>query len=77
MFFSGNTGETVLYEILPATKAIKRLRSIDSNAFAVCPDHAVVYQDFTISERYAGGVTTAVRLGAGGENDMGCPLKPL
>lgn len=77
MFFSGNTGETVLFEITPSTKTVKRIRTIDTNAFAVCPDHSVTFQAGTFSQRYAGGVTTDVRLGAGGDNDMGCPLQPL
>jgi hypothetical protein len=77
VFLSSNTSETELYEINMSTKHLEHLRSIDDNAFAVCPDHSVVYQDFTISERYAGGVATDVRLGAGGDYDMGCPLKPL
>jgi hypothetical protein len=71
---TGDT-ETSLFEVKLPSKELNHLRSIDS--YATCPDNSVIYQDFTISERYAGGVTTPVRLGYGGEYEMGCPLKKL
>lgn len=73
MFF--DSSESPLYAIQVATMQYKYIRPVES--FATCPDNSVVYQDGTISERYAGGVTSEVRLGAGGEYDMGCPLRPL
>jgi hypothetical protein len=62
-----------LYEITTATPMARSIRTIDS--YATCPDNSVVFQDGTISQRRSGGVNTSVRLGFGGEQDMGCPLK--
>ena len=64
-----------LFEITLATEDIASIRSVDS--YATCPDNSVVFQDGLSSLRRAGGVTTTVRLGFGGDEDMGCPLKKL
>jgi hypothetical protein len=72
----GSTGpDNHLYEVTLATPQARSIRTIDS--FATCPDNSVVFQDGTLSQRRAGGVTTDVRLGFGGQADMGCPLKKL
>lgn len=62
----------LLYEVALAAGTATSLGHIDS--YATCPDNSVVWQDFVTSKRRAGGVTTDVQLGSGGENDMGCPL---
>mgnify|MGYP003631399479 FL=1 len=67
--------EDYLREVTLATKAVQAIRPVES--YATCPDNSVVFQDGTISQRRAGGVTTDVRLGFGGGPDIGCPLKPL
>jgi hypothetical protein len=73
--YSGTSSDNDLFEIKLSSLQVQHIYAVDS--FATCPDNSVVYQKFTASGRYAGGVTTAVRLGTGGEQDMGCPLAPL
>jgi len=73
--FTQTSSDHSLYEIKLPSQQLHSIRTVDS--FATCPDNSVVFQDFTLSQRYAGGVTTDVRLGTGGDYDMGCPLKPL
>ncbi|NVB84025.1 MAG: hypothetical protein HOV81_36960 [Kofleriaceae bacterium] len=63
-----------LYEVSLAQPMARYIRS-SIESYATCPDNSVVFQDGTISQRRSGGVTTDVRLGSGGELDMGCPLK--
>jgi hypothetical protein len=73
-FHSQTNAGKHLYEVSLASSAATDIRSsIDS--YATCPDNSVVFQDGTISQRRAGGVTTDVRLGSGGQTDMGCPLR--
>lgn len=67
--------EDYLREVTLTTKQVQGIRRV--NSYATCPDNSVVFQDGVISQRRAGGVTTDVRLGFGGEADIGCPLKPL
>jgi hypothetical protein len=64
-----------LYEVDLATPSARLIRKVES--YATCPDNGVIFQDGTISQRRLGGVTTDVRLGAGGQADMGCPLQKL
>lgn len=64
-----------LYEVTLATMMARSIRTVDS--YATCPDNSVVFQDGTLSQRRAGGVTTDVRLGFGTGPDIGCPLKKL
>jgi hypothetical protein len=75
LYSAETTDEYDLFEIKLPSLQLTHIHSVE--AFATCPDNSVVYQDFVASGRYAGGVKTAVRLGAGGEYDMGCPLVPL
>lgn len=67
--------EDYLREVTLTTKQVQGIRRV--NSYATCPDNSVVFQDGVISQRRAGGVTTDVRLGFGGEADIGCPLKLL
>jgi hypothetical protein len=64
-----------LVEIYVPTGQAVSVGAVD--AFATCPDNAVVWQQFVMSKRRAGGVTTDVTLMSGAELDMACPLRRL